>query len=193
MWDWDALRKPCLVVIDAQEKYNHAAITTLPDVTERIARLIRAAGARGWPVYWTAYCTPTRTGSIRISSNGLSEGQEYGFDDSDSRVAERLRPHKFGKTRKNLYKTRHFSAFSNEALRTALCEHDSVVLCGGWTQFCVLMTACEAFSRDILVCVVSDACFTLRRMGQGHGEALRTVGHIARVATTREVEACHAT
>lgn len=159
-------------------------------VQTNIQTVIASCAAQGMPVYWTAYKrSPRAPGSLCTYYAGLGSDEVYGIDVSNSQIVESLHPQNYGFSSRNVFKTAHLSSFSNEALAKRLLQHDVIVLVGGWTDHCITATAHDAFSRDISVCVVQDACFTLKNSHGGfHDAAIQTLGHsIAKICTTKDI------
>ena len=159
-------------------------------VKGNIESVIGSCASKGMPVYWTDYKRdPRAPGSISEYYAGLGSDAVYGIDESETQIVDSLRPHRFGFTKKNVFRTCQLSSFSNGELAKRLIAHDMVILIGGWTDHCITATAHDAFSRDISVCVVRDACFTLKKSHKGfHEEAIKVLGHtIAKISRTREI------
>jgi nicotinamidase-related amidase len=187
-WAFGEFANPCLLVVDAQEKY-HTDAFHLPRAVPRIAEAIRAARRRGWSVYWTRYSrSPRPDGSMRRFYGGRTEA-DYGVDAARTAIVPALHPRRFGlSARGRVFRTRHLSSFSSPALEARLCAHDLVVLCGGWTDHCITATAHDAFGRELSVCVLEDACFAQKRSGR-HAEAIAVLrGSIARIASVAELD-----
>ncbi|MEV5413262.1 isochorismatase family protein [Thermopolyspora sp. NPDC052614] len=82
-------------------------------------------------------------------------GPGLGADPADAQIADELAPRK-GDIRINTWR---YSAFQRTGLAGLLEDlgRDQVIICGIYAHLGVLMTACDAFMRDIETFVVSDA------------------------------------
>jgi bifunctional isochorismate lyase/aryl carrier protein len=82
-------------------------------------------------------------------------GPGVGSDPTEARIVDELAPRK-GDIRLTTWR---YSAFQRTGFANLLAdlERDQVIICGLYAHLGVLMTACDAFMRDIQAFVVSDA------------------------------------
>jgi bifunctional isochorismate lyase/aryl carrier protein len=82
-------------------------------------------------------------------------GPGVGADPADARIVDELAP----RTGDVKLTTWRYSAFQRTGFANLLAdlERDQVIICGLYAHLGVLMTACDAFMRDIQAFVVSDA------------------------------------
>ena len=184
-WKFDDFERPCLLVIDVQEKYNTEQ-TKLPAVLPNIVSVINTCREKGWDVYWTRYTGSVRNGSLH-TYYGSSCDEVFDINPPKKKLVSNVLPREYGLNADRVFSTNHLSSFSNDKLETMLLKHDLIIVCGGWTDHCVTATAHDAFSRDISVCIVEDACFTVKRRGY-HDDAIRLLGHtVAKIITTERL------
>jgi bifunctional isochorismate lyase/aryl carrier protein len=156
----DTLRWPCraeratLLVHDMQRYFVRCfPPRRLPviDLVANIARLIKIARAHDVPVIYTAQpgsMTPQERGLLAdVWGPGMASGVE------DRAILPELSP---APGEPVLTKWR-YSAFSRSPLAEVLGERDQLVVCGVYAHVGCLMTAADAFSRDIRPFLVADA------------------------------------
>ncbi|MGW7823385.1 isochorismatase family protein [Streptomyces puniciscabiei] len=122
-------------------------------VTAHVRALLDAARRAGMPVFYTA-----QPGSMTPAERGLLMdvwGPGMRADAADRSILAELAPRP-GET--VLTKWR-YSAFARTDLadRLAAADRDQLVVCGVYAHVGCLMTACDAFTRDIQPFLVADA------------------------------------
>jgi bifunctional isochorismate lyase/aryl carrier protein len=153
-WRPEASRA-ALLIHDMQQYFvdafpaSHAPIT---DLVENIALLRETARSLGMPVIYTAQpggMTPTQRGLLHDFW-----GPGMGVD-ADRQIIASLTP---GPQDVVLTKWR-YSAFHGTTLANLLHRYrcDQLVICGIYAHIGCLMTACDAFTRDIEAFLVADA------------------------------------
>ncbi|MET9381976.1 isochorismatase family protein [Streptomyces sp. NPDC002928] len=161
-WPADAVRwrpdpsRAALLVHDMQEYFlapYAAQAEPRRSVTANAAALLDAARRTGMPVYYTA-----QPGSMTSAERGLLMdvwGPGMRADEADRSIVAPLAPAP-GET--VLTKWR-YSAFARTDLadRLAAAGRDQLIVCGVYAHVGCLMTACDAFTRDIQPFLVADA------------------------------------
>jgi len=149
-------RRAVLLIHDMQNHFLRPFTPGRPPLTEllaNVATLRDHCAALGIPVVYSA-----QPGAQTAEQRGLLSdfwGAGIGPDPEDARIADAVAPRQ-GDV--HLTKWR-YSAFQ----RTGLAElldgwgRDQLIVCGIYGHIGVLMTACEAFMRDIRPFVVADA------------------------------------
>jgi bifunctional isochorismate lyase/aryl carrier protein len=122
-------------------------------LVRNIARILAAARAVGMPVVYTA-----QPGAMSEADRGLLRdvwGPGMGAEPADRSIVPELAPAPADVV---LTKWR-YSAFVRSRLQGLLRERgrDQLVVCGVYAHVGCLMTACDAFSRDIEPFLVADA------------------------------------
>ncbi|MFE7131004.1 isochorismatase family protein [Streptomyces sp. NPDC057638] len=174
-----------LVVHDLQNYFLSAFDTGSEPVTtllDRINLLRKEAGRLGIPVLYTA-----QPGGQTPEQRGLQQdfwGPGIPDDPYAAAIADAVAPGP-GDTVLTKWK---YSAFTRTGLRESLREQgrDQIVVTGVYAHIGVLMTACDAWMRDIQAFVVADAVadFSARE----HRMALEwAAGRCAVVTTAEEV------
>ena len=148
--------RAALLVHDMQryflEPYRRSA-SPAAELVGNIAALAARARALGMPVYYTA-----QPGGMTPRERGLLHdfwGPGMSKDPADTGIVDELAPEP-GDT--VLTKWR-YSAFVGSDLEERLraADRDQLIVCGVYAHVGCLMTACDAFSRDIETFFVSDA------------------------------------
>ena len=104
-WKFSDFENPCLLVIDAQEKYDTDRMT-LPKVLPKMEALILACKSNGWDVYWTRYSrNSTQGGSLSRHYVPNGEKATFNIDSSKTEIVESLKPRRFGLTSKQVFRT----------------------------------------------------------------------------------------
>jgi isochorismate hydrolase len=186
-WQPDASRA-ALLIHDMQQYFVAAFPEGKPPVTDLVAhiqRLRASAKELGMPVIYTA-----QPGAMTRAQRGLLHdfwGAGMGSDTHGRQIVAPLAP---GPQDVVLTKWR-YSAFHGTTLADILHWHrrDQLIICGLYAHIGCLMTACDAFTRDIETFVVTDAVadFSLaqHRMGLDYAaqRCARTVSTRAILAT----------
>ena len=148
--------RAALLIHDMQQYFVDffpASVPPVGDLVDNVARLAGAARAMGIPVIYTA-----QPGAMTKAQRGLLAdvwGPGMGGDPDERRIIARLAP---AATDTVITKWR-YSAFSRSPLADMLAEQgrDQLIICGVYAHVGCLMTACDAFSRDIQAFLVADA------------------------------------
>ncbi|MFL6125432.1 isochorismatase family protein [Actinophytocola sp.] len=161
-WRLDPSRA-VLLIHDMQQYFVDffpAGQEPMASVIRNIAAIRAAAVARGVPVVYTA-----QPGSMTAEQRGLLRafwGEGMDATPAHRRMVEPLEP---ALTDLVLTKWR-YSAFARTDLDTVIREYgrDQLIVCGIYAHVGCLMTACDAFTRDIQPFLVVDAIadFSLR-------------------------------
>lgn len=154
-WRPDASRA-ALLIHDMQQYFVGAFPAGKAPVTDLVAhiqRLRASATELGMPVIYTA-----QPGAMTRAQRGLLHdfwGAGMGSDTHGKQIVAPLRP---GPQDVVLTKWR-YSAFHGTTLANILhrSRRDQLIICGIYAHIGCLMTACDAFSRDIEPFVVADA------------------------------------
>lgn len=130
-----------------------AGRSPLTELVANIAKLLAAARAAGVPVMYTA-----QPGGMSRQDRALLHdfwGPGMGVGDADRAIADDVAPEP-GET--VLTKWR-YSAFFRSDLEERLRRsgRDQLIVCGVYAHMGCLITACDAFSRDIQAFLVADA------------------------------------
>jgi Isochorismate hydrolase len=107
----------------------------------------------GIPIVYTVQ--PSAQSSEQRGLTGEFWGPGVGPDPTEAQIVTELAPRP-GDIRLTTWR---YSAFARTGLADLLAdlERDQVIICGLYAHLGVLMTACDAFMRDIQAFVVSDA------------------------------------
>ncbi|MBO0870976.1 MAG: isochorismatase family protein, partial [Micromonosporaceae bacterium] len=121
-------------------------------LVENISGILAAARRSDVPVFYTA-----QPGAMSRAERGLLFdvwGPGMSAAEKDTRIVERLAP----RPGDVLLKKWRYSAFVRSPLETELRRRgrDQLVVCGVYAHVGCLMTACDAFSRDIEPFLVAD-------------------------------------
>ncbi len=149
-------RRAALLVHDMQDYfvdfYDRAA-APIPELLAHVARLLAFARAAGMPVYYTAQL-PEQTAEARALLNDMW-GPGLTAHPERAAICEALAPQPGDQV---LDKWR-YSAFQRSAFDQLLGQEgrDQLVICGVYAHIGCLMTACEAFMKDIQPFFVADA------------------------------------
>ena len=158
----------CLLVIDGQKKYLHN--TTAASCLPHILTLIRCAKQRKIPVYWTRFTRIEGQSSFAGEAHhdfvGGGEAVEQRILQGDEDIIPEIGPRRNGFSEDSVFETHAYSSFSNKSLAKRLRSHGSVVICGGWSDFCVLTTCFDAIDRDLKVVIAKDAVFSGARSAE---------------------------
>jgi len=154
-WQPDPARA-ALLIHDMQQYFVDFFSPGTPPVNELIAnitRLRQAAVDLGLPVVYTAQpggMTQDQRGLLRdFWGPGMDQREQH------RRIVDELAP-----VPGDVVLTKwRYSAFHNSALAELLAEQgrDQLVICGIFAHVGCLMTACDAFARDIQPFLVADA------------------------------------
>jgi isochorismate hydrolase len=120
---------------------------------EHVGRLRQAAADRGVPVVFTA-----QPGGMSRADRGLLHdfwGPGMSPDPAHRRIVDELAP----AAQDTLLTKWRYSAFVRSPLERLIRDagRDQLVVCGVYAHVGVLMTACDAFTRDIQPFLVADA------------------------------------
>jgi isochorismate hydrolase len=134
-------------------RFFPAGQSPLTVLTANVAKLLAAARAAGVPVFYTA-----QPGGMTRQDRGLLHdfwGPGMGVTEADRGIADEVAPVD-GDT--VLTKWR-YSAFFRSDLEQRLraSGRDQLIICGVYAHVGCLMTACDAFTRDIQPFLVADA------------------------------------
>ncbi|WP_327000766.1 isochorismatase family protein [Dactylosporangium sp. NBC_01737] len=148
--------RAALLVHDMQRYFLRpfaAGQSPLTELVANVVQLVVAARAAGVPVLFTA-----QPGGMSREDRGLVHdfwGPGMGTDEADRGIIEEIAPEP-GDT--VLTKWR-YSAFHRSDLQERLRGSglDQLIVCGVYAQMGCLLTACDAFSRDIQPFLVADA------------------------------------
>ncbi|HEY1488266.1 MAG TPA: isochorismatase family protein [Micromonosporaceae bacterium] len=154
---WRCESQRAALLIHDMQRYFLApfppAVPPLSTLMTNVARITTAARAAGLPVIYTAQpggMTPRQRGLLAdVWGPGMST------DPSERQIVEELTPAPGDMV---LTKWR-YSAFSRSPLEELLARHqrDQLIICGVYAHVGCLMTACDAFTRDIQPFLVIDA------------------------------------
>ncbi len=156
----ETLRWPCrpdrasLLVHDMQRYFLRPFPPDRSPLTEllaNVATVVATARAAGVPVLYTA-----QPGAMTRQERGLLAdvwGPGMGSAAEDREIPPPVAPQPGEPV---LTKWR-YSAFDRSPLATVLGERDQLVICGVYAHVGCLMTACDAFARDIQPFFVADA------------------------------------
>src|SRR4051812_21701282 len=130
-----------------------AGTSPLNELTANTAKLLAAARAAGVPVFYTA-----QPGGMSPRERGLLRdfwGPGMGTDEADRAIADEVAPEEGEPV---LTKWR-YSAFYRSDLEERLQQsgRDQLIVCGVYAHVGCLMTASDAFPRDIEPFLVADA------------------------------------
>lgn len=192
-----AADRAALVIIDMQEEFvtRGRGPFLVPDAAARvpaIARLLAVCRACGIPVIHTAFADTH--GGLDRPRHGARMPNRFpeligGVDGAlfrDARFVAELEP-VLGET---VLLKPSYGAFTDTPLETILKRlgRDTVLLAGTLTNYCVGMTARQAYERGLLAVVASDGCAT--DSAHAHAEELRVLRRgFARVATVDRIVA----
>jgi isochorismate hydrolase len=148
--------RAALLIHDMQQYFVDFFPASAPPVDELIDNVERLAGtarATGIPVIYTA-----QPGAMTKVQRGLLAdvwGPGMGGGTQERRIITRLTP---AATDIVITKWR-YSAFSRSPLADMMADQgrDQLIICGVYAHVGCLMTACDAFSRDIQPFLVADA------------------------------------
>jgi bifunctional isochorismate lyase/aryl carrier protein len=166
--------RAALLIHDMQQYFVSAFPAGAAPVTDLVANigLLRAhAVALGIPVIYTA-----QPGAMTLAERGLLHdfwGPGMGSDISGKRIITPLTP----EPRDVVLTKWRYSAFHSTMLANILHQRrrDQLIVCGVYAHIGCLMTACDAFTRDIEPFLVSDAVadFSLAQHQMGLDYAAR--------------------
>lgn len=148
-----------------------AGRSPLTELVGNVAALLAAARTAGVPVMYTA-----QPGAMSRHDRGLLHdfwGPGMGTEETDRAIADEVAPER-GDT--VLTKWR-YSAFFRSDLEERMRHvgRDQLIVCGVYAHMGCLITACDAFSRDIQPFLVADALADLSL--DDHLMALRYAAH----------------
>ncbi|WP_040702817.1 isochorismatase family protein [Nocardiopsis ganjiahuensis] len=155
--DWKIDPSRCALLVHDMQRYFLDAFTPgsepVPELLANTGALLDRCRSNGVPRIFTA-----QPGSQSEQDRGLLRdlwGDGLRDDPSHSAIVDELAP---GPDEVVLTKWR-YSAFVRTDLEERLraLGRDQLVVCGVYAHIGVLMTACDAFMRDIQVFVVGDA------------------------------------
>ena len=186
--DPEVLDDACLLVIDGQKKYLHN--TNVEVALPQISRLIDWMRRHGKDVYWTQFRQidgyNSFPGEAHHDFHGGGEDQTQLILEGDEDIIPSIHPDAHGLKRSRIFATSRYSSFTNAELATKLTSHRTIIVVGGWSEFCVLATCFAAIDRNVKAVVASDALFTERVARNGWAQELIATG-CGRVETTREI------
>lgn len=148
--------RAALLVHDMQRyflRFFPAGRSPLTELTANTAKLLAAARASGMPVFYTA-----QPGGMSRRERGLLHdfwGPGMGVSEADRGITDEVAPEDGDVV---LTKWR-YSAFFRSDLEQRLRRRgrDQLIVCGVYAHVGCLMTACDAYSRDIEPFLVADA------------------------------------
>ena len=186
--DSDSLKDVCLLVIDAQKKYLHN--TTAKAALPHISALIQKMKEKQGHVYWTQFSQVdgynTFPGEAHYDFKDGGETKEQVILPGHHDIIPEIHPDAHGLDRERIFPTNRYSSFTNAELADRLRSHTSVIICGGWSDYCVLATSFDAIDNNIKVVVASDAIFT--NFLERNVWAQKLIGFCCgRVETTRDI------
>lgn len=176
--------RPCperavLLVHDMQNHFVRAfAGAPVPELVDHIGRIAAACRRLGVPVVYSA-----QPGGQNAAQRGLQLdmwGNGVGADPRDAAIVDALAP-RSGDT---LLTKWRYTAFHRTGLQDLLAEtgRDQLIVTGVYAHIGCLMTATDAFMRDIQAFLVADAVADFSR--DDHDMALRYAAGRAAVVTT---------
>ena len=174
---------PLLVMMDLQNLFlderSAAFLPAWPAVRSRCEALLAAFRAARRPVLWSRHVDPgDRCGRV-VSHFG---GKPIGPSDPMSELAPGFEP----APAEAVCVKSYYSAWSSPAFAVEVPGGSTLVLAGVTTHRCVLATAVDASSRDVLCIVAADATATLNE--RLHVSALEVLSSgFAHVASTAEI------
>ena len=145
-----------VLVHDMQRYFLHpfpAGQSPLTELVGNIAKLLAAARTAAVPVVYTA-----QPGGMSRQDRGLLHdfwGPGMGVEQADRGIADDIAPEP-GDTVQTKWR---YSAFFRSDLEERLRRsgRDQLIICGLYAHMGCLITACDAFSRDIQPFLVADA------------------------------------
>jgi trans-2,3-dihydro-3-hydroxyanthranilic acid synthase len=168
--DWAAdPQRAVLLVHDMQEyflRFFPPGCSPVTDLVKNAARLRHACEPLGIPVIYSA-----QPGAMTTRQRGLLEtfwGPGMTADEADRAIIPELAP----RPRDRVLTKWRYSAFHRTPLADALWEtgRDQLIVCGVYAHVGCLVTALDAFSRDVQPFLVADAVADFSR--ERHGIAL---------------------
>ncbi|MEV4114808.1 isochorismatase family protein [Nonomuraea sp. NPDC049695] len=174
-------RRAVLLVHDMQNYFLRAFTPGRSPLVELMANVLalrELCAELGVPVVYSA-----QPGDQSAEQRGLLRdfwGSGIGADPQEARIADELAP---GEGDVLLTKWR-YSAYQRTGLAELMAgqERDQLIICGVYAHIGVLMTACEAFMRDVRAFVVADAVADFSR--EHHEMALTYAAERCAVTTT---------
>ncbi|MFJ8581136.1 isochorismatase family protein [Micromonospora sp. NPDC093277] len=180
--DWKVRpRRAALLIHDMQQYFVDffpRGESPMPEVIRHVAALREAAVATGIPVYYTA-----QPGGMTREQRGLLRSFWGGGMSTEPRHRRVVPPLAPGPDDVVLTKWR-YSAFARSDLERRLraAGRDQLVICGVYAHLGCMLTAFDAFARDIEPFLVADAVADFTR--DEHLMALDLVARRCGVATT---------
>lgn len=174
-------RRAVLLIHDMQNYFLNAFTPGRSPLVELMANVLalrERCAELGVPVVYSA-----QPGAQSAEQRGLLLdfwGSGIGADPREAMIADELTP---GEDDVLLTKWR-YSAYQRTGLAELMAEQgrDQLIVCGVYAHIGVLMTACEAFMRDVRAFVVADAVADFSR--QHHEMALTYAADRCAVTTT---------
>ncbi|MFF1715873.1 isochorismatase family protein [Streptomyces sp. NPDC058268] len=123
------------------------------ELVANVAKLLAAARASGVPVLYTA-----QPGGMNAQDRGLLNdfwGPGMSADESDRGIADEVAPEPGDTVLTKWRYSAFFRSDLEERLRRA--GRDQLIVCGVYAHMGCLITACDAYSRDIQPFLVADA------------------------------------
>jgi bifunctional isochorismate lyase/aryl carrier protein len=154
---WSPRADRAVVLVHDMQRYFlrpfPAGQSPLTELIANVAKLLASARAAGVPVMYTA-----QPGGMSREERGLLHdvwGPGMGVDEADRGIADDVAPEPGDMV---LTKWR-YSAFHRSDLEERLrrAGRDQLIVCGVYAHMGCLITACDAFSRDIQPFLVADA------------------------------------
>ncbi|GAA1881040.1 isochorismatase family protein [Asanoa iriomotensis] len=130
-----------------------AGQSPVTDLVANVTRLLASARAAGVPVFYTA-----QPGGMSSADRGLLHdfwGPGMGVAEDDRGIADDVAPAPGDTVLTKWRYSAFFRSDLEERLRRA--GRDQLVVCGVYAHMGCLITACDAFSRDIQPFLVADA------------------------------------
>ena len=192
-------KKPCLIVIDAQNKYLKWGRLAL--CIDKIVHLVKGFRDLHLPVFFTRYDRSIiKNGNDAMNNfygtyteerqTEIDAFTKYQWDQDENMTSLDDIHESLAATPEAIFPTTALTAFSNLNLKHTLKQHqfDTIFLCGGWTNMCVTASAFDAFNRNYNVCIVEDACFASAACKEVYKEVLGVLeSSIALVKPTSSV------
>ncbi|GLU50206.1 isochorismatase family protein [Nocardiopsis ansamitocini] len=155
--DWRLDGDRCVLLIHDMQRYFldafRADAEPVPTLVDNIRSLRERCVERGVPTIYT-----TQPGSQEPWERGLLQdfwGRGLSDEPAHTAVIADLAP----REEDTVVTKRRYSAFANTGLSATMGRlgRDQLVVCGVYAHIGVLMTACDAFMRDVEPFIVADA------------------------------------
>jgi len=163
---YDFCGPPGLSIAEAITVQRRACGEDAWKAVSQIGRLLEVFRSRHLQVAYSKMRAPSDSGFDRglWAAKNIRAQEDYALDgrDSDHRIVETVAPlpgeQVFAKNKPSMF-------FGTGLLSyLTVAQVDSVVVCGGATSGCVYATVIDAFSHNLKVTVIDDACFDRLRV-----------------------------